>query len=47
MTTPTPAGKKPGDHGLIKTQHGYHIVYFLEFEDQWRYVSRQGLHPRN
>lgn len=35
--------RKPGDHALIKTELGYHIMYFVESEDQWKSASRDGL----
>ncbi len=35
--------RKTGDHDLIKTQHGYHIMYFLGSEEQWRYSCRLGI----
>ena len=31
------AGRKPGDTGLVKTDYGYHIMYFVEgHEDVWK-----------
>ncbi len=35
--------RKPGDHGLIKTEYGYHIMYFSGSEPQWRSAARDGL----
>ena len=28
-------GRKPGDHGLVKTEFGYHIMYLSDQEAQW------------
>ena len=27
--------RKPGDHGLVKTQYGYHIMYFVDAQEIW------------
>ena len=27
--------RKSGDHGLVKTQYGYHIMYFVDSQDIW------------
>lgn len=27
--------RKPGDHGLVKTQYGYHIMYFVGSQQLW------------
>ena len=27
--------RQPGDHGLVKTQYGYHIMYFVGSQDLW------------
>lgn len=27
--------RKPGDHGLVKTEYGYHVMYFVETEPIW------------
>jgi len=27
--------RQPGDHGLVKTQYGYHIMFFVDSEDLW------------
>ena len=27
--------RQPGDHGLVKTQYGYHIMYFVGSHDIW------------
>jgi len=32
--------RKPGDHGLVKTQYGYHIMYFVGSQDLW-YVAAE------
>lgn len=28
-------GRKPGDTGLVKTQYGYHVMYFVGSEETW------------
>ena len=31
------AARQPGDHGIVETKHGYHIMYFVgEQEDSYR-----------
>ncbi len=32
-----------GDYGLVKTQHGYHIMYFAGSEEIWKAESRNAL----
>lgn len=27
--------RKPGDHGLVRTEYGYHVMYFVESEPIW------------
>ena len=27
--------RQPGDHGLVKTQYGYHIMYFVDSDEIW------------
>lgn len=27
--------RKPGDHGLVKTPYGYHIMYFVDSQELW------------
>lgn len=27
--------RKPGDHGLVKTPYGYHIMFFVDSQDLW------------
>lgn len=34
--------RKPGDTGLVKTQFGYHVMYFSGSRPQWRYYAEQG-----
>lgn len=34
--------RKPGDHGLVKTDFGYHIMYFVGAEAGWIRYSRSG-----
>lgn len=29
------ASRKPGDHGLVKTSYGYHIMYFVDSKEAW------------
>jgi hypothetical protein len=35
--------RKPGDYGLIRTDYGYHVMYFVESEAQWLRNCRQGV----
>lgn len=35
--------RNPGDHGLIKTEFGYHVMYFVETEQIWMRYCRQGI----
>jgi hypothetical protein len=35
--------RQPGDYGLIKTEYGYHIMYFSGAEPQWISASRDGI----
>lgn len=35
--------RKDGDHALIRTQYGYHVMYFVGSEAQWLSASREGL----
>ena len=32
-----------GDHGLVKTQYGYHIMYFVKGEPMWPHYVQQDL----
>lgn len=32
-------GRKHGDHGLIQTQFGYHIMYFVDGTESWYYYG--------
>ena len=32
--------RSPGDHGLIKTEYGYHVMYFVEAEPIWKAYCR-------
>lgn len=34
--------RKHGDHGLVKTQFGYHIMFFVGAEEGWVRLSRDG-----
>ena len=31
--------RKPGDHGVVKTQYGYHIMYFVDSTELWYYYA--------
>lgn len=35
--------RKPGDYGLVKSEYGYHIMYFSGAEEEWIAASRDGL----
>lgn len=35
--------RKEGDYGLIKTEYGYHIMYFSGSQAQWLAESREGI----
>ena len=35
------ASREPGDYGLVRTDHGYHIMYFVGSEELWHNVSKQ------
>lgn len=37
--------RKPGDTGVVKTEYGYHVLYFVAWsgEAQWHFQARQGL----
>lgn len=37
------AGRNPGDHGLVKTEFGYHIMYFVNREAVWIRYCRAGI----
>ena len=36
-------GRKTGDYGLVKTEFGYHIMYFVKGEEVWPYYAEQDL----
>lgn len=36
-------GRNPGDHGLVKTEYGYHVMYFVEAEAIWLRYCRAGV----
>ena len=36
-------GRQAGDYGLIKTDYGYHIMYYSGTEDQWITACREGV----
>ena len=33
--------RKAGDYGLVKTEYGYHVMYFVDRYPQWSYVAKQ------
>lgn len=33
--------RKPGETGIIKTDYGYHIMYFVKGEPEWTYYATQ------
>lgn len=35
--------RKPGDYGLIRTEYGYHVMYFVKSEAQWLRNCRRGV----
>jgi hypothetical protein len=35
--------RQPGDYGLIRTEYGYHVMYFVESEAQWLRNCRKGI----
>lgn len=35
--------RKPGDHALVKTQYGYHIMYFVEGDEGWIRYCEDGV----
>ena len=35
--------RKPGDTGLIKTSHGYHIMYFVDKYPIWEYQAEEAI----
>lgn len=37
------AARKSGDSGLVKTEYGYHIMYFVDFEEIWVSTVREQL----
>ena len=39
-------GRQPGDHGLVKTQYGYHIMYFVEGDEGWIRYCEDGVTSR-
>ena len=32
-----------GDYGLVKTDYGYHIMYFSSAQEQWSVECRDGI----
>lgn len=39
-------GRKSGDYALIKSNYGYHIVYFVEAEEIWYSESRDAIREK-
>lgn len=37
------AGREAGDYGLVKTDYGYHLMYFCGYEPEWEYHCRNGI----
>ena len=37
------SSRKPGDHGMVKTVYGYHVMYFVGSEEGWIRYSRDGV----
>lgn len=37
------ATRKPGDHGMVKTVYGYHVMYYVAGEEGWVRFCRQGV----
>ncbi len=35
--------RKPGDHGIVKTQFGYHLMYFIRAEEGWVYYCEKAV----
>ena len=35
------AARQEGDTGLVKTEYGYHVMYFVRSYPQWRYYAEQ------
>lgn len=35
--------RQPGDYGLVKTNYGYHIMYYVSGEEGWIRVCRNGV----
>ncbi len=36
--------RKPGETGIVKTEFGYHIMYFVEGEPEWSYFAESKLY---
>ena len=34
-------GRQPGDYGIVKTDYGYHLMYFVGRTPIWEYYTRQ------
>lgn len=39
----TDMARQEGDTGIIKTEYGYHIMYFVSGEEYWMYTARNNL----
>lgn len=35
--------RTPGETGLVKTEAGYHVMYYVNSEEGWTYYSRNGI----
>jgi len=35
--------RKPGDTGLIKTEHGYHVMYFVDSRPIWKHETESAM----
>ena len=32
--------RQTGDYGLVKTEYGYHVMYFVDSQPQWKYYAQ-------
>lgn len=39
--------RKPGDTGVVKTDYGYHVMYFVKSYGQWYHTARQTIKSDN
>jgi len=40
-------GRKYGDCGVVKTEYGYHLIYFVQSQEEWIGVARDNLISEN